>query len=87
MVKTWQEHVNMLEEEGITELPLKPEQPMKILSVFESRIADQMEEIETAVGTIIVLPGRVVLTGPDGQSFSLSSKELELQYTLAEFDD
>jgi hypothetical protein len=65
--------------------PVLPHEPEAIdpasLPVYEARAVDAIEEIETPTGTIIVMPGRIVLTAPDGTSFAVSEQELAHSYS------
>jgi hypothetical protein len=63
-------------------VPLPPSEPILNLQIYESRIAEQIEELETPTGTLIVMPGRIILTSNDGTSFSVSEQELNYGYVL-----
>jgi hypothetical protein len=61
--------------------PREPTPPdAAVLSVYEAREVTEPEQLETATGTALILPPRVVLTGTDGVAFALSSEELAAGY-------
>jgi hypothetical protein len=59
-----------------------PVAPEPTLIVYDARLVETAEEVETATGPALVMPGRIVLTG-NGVSFALSEGELEHAYTPA----
>jgi hypothetical protein len=66
--------------------PLLPPEPEAIdpssLKVYEARIAETVEEIETPNGQLMILPGRMVLTDNDGVIFSISEQEFNNGYVV-----
>jgi hypothetical protein len=65
--------------------PIEPEQmvepsipylPVDDLPVYEARIVEEIEELETPTGPALIMPGRIVLTAPDGHKFAVSPEEL-----------
>ena len=56
-----------------------PEPPVPSLAVWESRLVEAPEEIQTETGAALIMPGRVVLTA-DGVSFALAQAELDVAY-------
>jgi hypothetical protein len=77
--------------EPVEPLPMQPKpihvsptEPIFSLSVYESRVAEQIEEFETPTGPLIVMPGRIILTTADGKVFSVSEQELSHFYIPVE---
>src|SRR4029077_13418784 len=64
--------------------PIPPPEPILSLSVYESRVVEQIEELETPTGVLLVMPGRIILTTADGTIFSVSEQELAHFYVLVE---
>jgi hypothetical protein len=75
------EPVEPVEPEPLSD-PLTPYLPVEELPVYEARIVEQFEEIETPTGPALITPGRVIVTAPDGQQFAVSPEELYAHYTL-----
>jgi hypothetical protein len=63
-----------------------PEEPKPpdpgIFTIYESREITEPETLSTSAGDALILPGRIILTGSDGVSFSVSDQELEIFYVL-----
>ena len=64
--------------------PPRPSEPIPSLSVYEARLVEGVEEFETPVGTLLVMPGRYIITTADGEMFSLSEQELAYTYVPVE---
>jgi hypothetical protein len=69
------EPVEPVEPEPLTD-PLVPFLPVDDLPVYEARIVEEIEELETPTGLALIMPGRIVLTAPDGHKFAVSPEEL-----------
>lgn len=69
--------------EPVAPVPAPEPQPPAKPGVYASRELAEPELIATATGEALVVPPRVVLTGPDGTEAALSRDELEAGYTLA----
>jgi hypothetical protein len=70
--------------------PLLPQEPEAVdpssLKVYEARMAETVEEIETPNGQLLILPGRMVLTDNDGVIFSISEQEFNSGYIVKSDD-
>jgi hypothetical protein len=69
------EPIEPVEPEPLSD-PLVPYLPVEDLPVYEARIVEQVEEIETPTGPALITPGRIILTAPDGHKFAVSPEEL-----------
>ena len=58
-----------------------PPDPAQLVT-YDARLVDETEELETATGPALILPGRTVLTG-GGVSFALGDAELAAGYVDA----
>lgn len=62
--------------------PILPElvPPVQDIPVYESRVIETTEIIDTRTGPMRVTPGRILMTGSNGDILALSPQEFELRF-------